>query len=232
MSTKNVKPTTLPNAGKVTIHEQSGMMPPPQANNAQAQKENAPPISVKMTPAQAEANCKATKAQAELDFKAGKIDAGAMVQKFNEADSAFRKYQKDNAEDIAKAMQAENERLAKARGEYEVALTASILKSNPDIAKKLAELKVTGAHINLEPFGVKLAVPQAVTIKRKAGGVTGTRANARQSQFGGLDETFNAIATEAEKAEVNAVETNSAKWSIKNRVYKAGLASGKVTPKT
>ena len=127
------------------------------------------------------------------------------------------------------AINKENEALAGKRGELATAVHTAVV--NLKLDKAITALKSWGFTYkvdNADPaqpgvrfVSVSLLTPQAP--KTGKGGKGGGKRSDLQGEF-------DSVATAAEKAELEAAGSPSAKWAVKNRVKKAAIVSGLLKP--
>jgi hypothetical protein len=155
-------------------------------------------------------------------------------------DSLIKQYNSRKAE-VAKAAQEaaqkEQEALAGARQELATriyqAVKGVVKTTDFEAVKahgftfKLDEPDATGTMIHYK--SVALLVP-VIKAAKKSTGNGGTHTSSKAEYGKTLDEIFQEFATAEDKAKLEAAESNSAKWQVKNAVKKAALAAGKLQP--
>ena len=136
--------------------------------------------------------------------------------------------------DIAKALQEqarkEAEALAGAREKLAKAIHKAVIKI-PELAG-LPNVKATGFTFKLDAEGVTyksvaLAVP---AVKARSGGGGGNHITSKAEYGMTLDEIFNKFGTDEDKVKLEAAESNSGKWQVKNAVKKEALKAGLLQP--
>src|SRR4030042_5596542 len=165
----------------------------------------------------------------ELKAELGKAIATGDDKAFNELIREINKRKSELAKQAAEAERKESEALAGVREKLAKKIWSACKGLKLD--KEIAEMKAQGFTYKLDTpelkqIAVALLVP---TIKAvKTGGNGGTHTTTEADYGLKLDEVFNKFATEKDRADVKAANSNSKEWQVKNRVKKAAIADGRL----